>query len=98
MSCAKCHELYRADPDRPDCDSSNPQYDGECPRRNNKISPVIAKFLFLAGLFIEYKALPIYGGLYDQDMRFITTLAIVGSDAKLKELKSMENMMQKLKF
>ena len=98
MTCARCRALYRADPGRPDCDSPNPQYDGKCPRRGHKIDPAIAKFLFLVGLFMEYGAAPVAGGLYDQDVRFITTLVVVGSDAKVKEIKSLEGMLKKMRM
>lgn len=98
MSCARCKELYRADPDRPDCNSANPQYDGQCPRRGIKYDPISSRFMFLAGLFLEYKTLPISGGLYDQDVRFVTAIVVMGSDAKIKEMKGIEEALRKIRL
>lgn len=99
-SCADCRALHRFNPGRPDCDSENPQYDGTCPRRLQKINspviPGIAKFMFLAGWFIKHNVLPIKGGLLDQDLRFVWTVMAMDAEIAKETETAMKKAMKKV--
>ena len=88
--------MYRNVPGRPDCNSPSPEFDGECPRRKNRPHPVAARFLFLAGIFMQHKLPPYAGGLYDQDLRFVTALALIGAEVHEDEMAEIKKMLQKM--
>lgn len=95
-SCSECRVLHKFNPGRPDCDSENPQFDGTCPRRNQKTNLPIARFLLLGNLFLKHHVLPMQGGVLDQDIRFIWTVIVLDIEIARETEASMKKAMKKM--
>ena len=98
MTCEHCRAIFAGEDGRPDCDSENPQYDGECPRRLNRNKHLTEKrFLLLAGIFTKFHTLPIDGALLDQDVRFLTALTILSNHIASKQEEEAKRMLTEAK-
>jgi len=87
--------MFKNFPGRPDCDLDKPEYDGTCPRRGKKISPVCAKFLTVVGIFLKFRILPYDGGLFDQDLRFLVGLTVLSEEFKTEQLDMLQSLAAK---
>lgn len=85
--------MFKGFPDRPDCHLENPKYDLTCPRRLQKqVSGSVKSFLLLAGMFLSHKVMPLYGGLLDQDIRFVVALGALSGEVNVDELQKVKAM------